>query len=218
MSETKKIAVAVTGEGRVATLFTAYARSQPDAYVMQATHQDCRDERGLEGEYLVHIGARVFADRSVVDPLPYVQDNVLDTVSLLEVVRRRRGATRFIYLSTIEAAAPKSPYAGTKAAAEALVRGWANAYGFSYMIIRSPNLYIPDYKDKGFVGRLLRCEIKEPSHPTRRRQWLDGDDFAEQLWNLMQTDSPNRTVTLGGKWYADEEIALRVEGYRQGIR
>lgn len=216
MTERKKITVVVTGEGRVSRAFLTYARSAPDAVITQITHNDCK-VAVPECDYLVHIGARVFADKSVTDPLPYVQDNVNDLVDLLEIVRRRGGATRLIYLSTVEASEPKSPYAGTKAAAEALVAGWGRAYRFPFLIVRSPNLFIPDYKDKGYIGALLRCEIDGPKSPHRLRQWLDGAEFAEQLWNLMQTDQPGRTITLPGELLTDAEIALKVEAWKTGV-
>lgn len=204
--------IVITGEGRVSKEFVRFARQQSDTIITMVTHRQCDDQDIPDSDVLIHAGARVFADQSVSDPGPYVTDNVGGTFAMLEFARRRK-CPLFVYISTYEAADPRSPYAATKAAGEDLTRAWGASYGMKWLIVRLPNLFIPDYSDKGVVGRLLRCEIKEVRQKNRLRKWLDGPDFAEQLWNVMQGET-NRLVTLDGKFYTDQDIADRVEGWK----
>jgi nucleoside-diphosphate-sugar epimerase len=213
------VRIVITGEGRVSRVifenFLAKWQAKQLESVHMLTHQDCRDERIPECDVLIHAGARVFAQKSISVPGPYIQDNIIDTFDLLQWAKRKRPAL-IVYLSTHEVENVWTPYAATKAAAEALVRAWGYSYGLPYLIIRLPNLFIPDYKDRGLVGRVLRGEKIELIKETR--QWLDGDDFAEQLWNIIQTKDTNRVIKLAGFPYTTQQIVDRAEGWKVGVR
>ena len=211
--------IVITGEGRVSCLLADYIRGQNQQNVVTLlTHQDVRDGAIPDCDYLIAAGAKVFADQSVRDPESYVQSNIIDFYNMMEIVRKRPSKELFVYVSTYEAGQPKSPYAATKAAGEAITSAWGTAYNFPWLVLRSPNLFIPEWDDKGFVGKLLRCEIKEPAYPNRYRQWLDGEEFASRVWNQIQTPPFNRLIEYEGWVYTDQQIADRVEAYKAGVK
>src|SRR3990172_4513728 len=96
---------------------------------------------------VVNLAAETHVDRSIDDPAPFVQTNVVGTFRLLEAARAylagldggARPGFRFLHVSTDEvygslgpqgafsetdAYAPNSPYAASKAAADHLVRAY----------------------------------------------------------------------------------------------
>jgi dTDP-glucose 4,6-dehydratase len=103
-------------------------------------------------EAVVHLAAET-VDRSIDDPRPFLQANIVGTFELLEAVRRfwltlsseQRDRFRFLHVSTDEvygalstespavsegsAYHPRSPYAATKAASDHLVHSWYSTYG-----------------------------------------------------------------------------------------
>lgn len=196
--------IVVTGTGRVSKLIADLTGA------VMLTHSDTQMGNWPEHEIMIHAGARVFGEKSLDQPFAYFMDNVRDTASLLEDVRKRPPRL-FIYISTYEVGDCRTPYAGTKLAAEALVQGWCNGFGIPWLIIRLPNLFILDDRDQGYIGKLRRGEITEPARPGRERQWLDGDVFVEEMMQLVELGAAKSIVTLEGEVYTDQQIAERVK-------
>jgi dTDP-glucose 4,6-dehydratase len=97
---------------------------------------------------LVHFAAETHVDRSIVDPAPFVQTNIVGTFTLLDAARQYwlvekalgEVTTRFHHVSTDEVYgtlrpdepawtesfpySPNSPYAATKASSDHLVRAY----------------------------------------------------------------------------------------------
>ncbi len=217
--------IAVTGTGRVSQCLAEMWKQR--ARVFLVPHEDVDAGVWPRVSLIIHAGAKVFADQSFADPYPYIESNVVGTVRALEhakkllMIHEASGSSRerivFVYLSTHEAASNASPYAATKLAGENMVVAYHNAYRLPYLIVRLPNLFLPTWDEKGFVGKLLRCEISAPRDPSRSRQWLNADMFALRLWQTILLHK-NETLTLDGVWYTDQEIADLTEGYRQGIK
>ncbi|MFM8392730.1 MAG: dTDP-glucose 4,6-dehydratase, partial [Acidobacteriota bacterium] len=115
---------------------------------------------------LVNFAAESHVDRSIDDPTPFIDTNIVGTYNLLEVTRSylRRLATdrrrdfRFLHVSTDEVYgtlgesglfsettpyAPNSPYAASKAAADHLVRAWHETYQLPTLITNCSNNYGP---------------------------------------------------------------------------
>src|SRR5712691_1526144 len=104
-------------------------------------------------EAVVHCAAETHVDRSLVDQAPFVHTNVHGTLALLEAVRGRQGFRRFVQVSTDEvygpvatgrtseaaSLCPSSPYAASKAAADAFVQAYATTYGVPAVITRCTN-------------------------------------------------------------------------------
>lgn len=218
-NERRRRKIVITGTGRVSRcLHTYWGRKKAD--VMMLSHADTN--AGLFPEltgFIVHAGARVFADLSAADPAAYFQDNVVDTFNLLERARRMVPKVSFIYISTVEAEFPNNPYAASKAAAEVLVRAYNRTYNLNAVILRVPNLFLPEFDTKGFVGKLMTGEITEAREPTRKRKWIEGEEFAERVYTYIRRKL-NRVevVKMPAERYTDQEIVDTVIGFKQGIR
>lgn len=147
--------------------------------------------------YIIHLAAQSHVDRSIKDPLGFVQDNVIGTANLLEYARHLDGLEKFLHFSTDEvfgAAHGKAfdehdsfhatnPYAASKAAAEALCPAWANTFGLPIVVTRCTNVagagqdaekFIP-----GTIGRVERGEtvqIHSRDGKASSRKYIDVAD------------------------------------------
>jgi dTDP-glucose 4,6-dehydratase len=108
-------------------------------------------------DHVVHFAAESHVDRSIEDHAPFLHTNVHGVLSLLEAVRARPGFVRFLHVSTdevygsveagrVDESAPtraSSPYAASKAAADAFVQAYGTTYDVPVVITRACNNYGP---------------------------------------------------------------------------
>jgi UDP-glucose-4-epimerase GalE len=100
-------------------------------------------------EAVVHFAAFAFVGESVKHPAKYWQNNVVNTLSLLDLCRRH-GVKRFVFSSTCATYGvpatmpitedtpqqPINPYGHTKLAVERALADYAAAYGLGYAALR----------------------------------------------------------------------------------
>src|SRR5262249_9073986 len=112
-------------------------------------------DRAIEGcDFVFHQAALGSVPGSVAEPARYHEVNIGGTMVVLEAARRagvRRGmfAARSAAYGDSEvlpkfetmAALPKSPYAATKVACEALLRAYANSYDIDAVSLRYFNIF-----------------------------------------------------------------------------
>jgi UDP-glucose 4-epimerase len=129
----------------------------PDVRFVEA---DLRDEaavaRAAEGcDAILHHAARKSVPRSVREPDVFVDVNVRGTLNVLLAARERRATSVFASSSSVYGdqevfplredaePRPRSPYAATKLAGEALFRSWWHSYGVPTITLRYFNVYGP---------------------------------------------------------------------------
>lgn len=100
-------------------------------------------------EAVVHFAASCYVGESVTDPAKYYRNNVGNTLTLLERVRRH-GVKRVVFSSTCATYGvpevvpipeghpqrPVNPYGNTKLAVEMMLRDYAPAYGIGFAALR----------------------------------------------------------------------------------
>src|SRR4051794_30265185 len=100
-------------------------------------------------EAVVHFAAFAYVGESVQDPAKYYQNNLVNTLNLLDLLRRH-GVSRFVFSSTCatygvpeqvpitedEKQKPINPYGAGKLAVEWALRDFAAAYGWGYAALR----------------------------------------------------------------------------------
>jgi UDP-glucose 4-epimerase len=100
-------------------------------------------------EAVVHFAAFAFVGESVSNPAKYYQNNLVNTLNLLDSVRRH-GVKRFVFSSTCatygipevvpiteeEKQRPISPYGHSKLAVEYALADYAAAYGWGFAALR----------------------------------------------------------------------------------
>jgi UDP-glucose-4-epimerase GalE len=100
-------------------------------------------------EAVVHFAAFAFVGESVADPAKYYRNNVVNTLTLLDALRRH-GVKRFVFSSTCatygipqtvpltedEPQKPINPYGNGKLAVEFALADYAAAYGWGFAALR----------------------------------------------------------------------------------
>ncbi len=122
-------------------------------------------------DYIAHLSAASHVERSVVDPIGFVQDNVIGTAHLLEFARKcLRHGGKTLYFSTDEVFGPapegvsfgpydphtpNNPYAGTKSAAESLCPAWVNTFGLPIITSHCTNVFGEQQHPEKFIPMLI---------------------------------------------------------------
>lgn len=170
--------------------------------------------REFKPSVVVHFAAQTHVDRSIDSPLSFLDNNTVATAHLMEAVRLYystfgddKARFRFIDVSTDEVYgdldvndppfsvqspfAPNSPYAASKAAADAFVRGYGQTYQLPVIIIHACNNYGP----RQFPEKLIPLVIDRirqgqsiPIYGTgeNRRQWMYVLDHVEALMAIVK--------------------------------
>lgn len=147
--------------------------------------------------YIIHLAAGSHVDRSIKDPLGFVQDNVVGTAHALELARRCDFLEKFLCFSTDEvfgaatngafdeyaSFAPSNPYAASKAAAEVLCPAWASSFGLPVVVTRCTNVLGPGQDAEKFVpntiakvGRGETVQIHSRNGTASSRKYIDVED------------------------------------------
>jgi dTDP-glucose 4,6-dehydratase len=155
-------------------------------------------------------------DRSILDPTPFLQTNVLGTQVLLEAAREAR-VERFVQVSTDEVygdaegkdpfhesspLTPSSPYAASKAAADLLCLAYARTYGVPVLIVRSSNNYGPYQFPEKLIPLLIRNALAGEVLPIygdglQRRDWLYVEDNCRAILRVLEAGRVGAIYNVG---------------------
>lgn len=164
-----------------------------------------------EVDYIVHMAAQSHVERSISDPVPFVQNNVNATLHMLEFARLAKPKA-FVQVSTDEVYGPaangdahkewreilpSNPYAASKAAQEAIAISYWRTYGVPVMITNTMNMvgarqdrekYLPLLISKIMKGEEVTIHGREGNIGSR--QYLHAGSHADAILWLLETKSP----------------------------
>jgi len=123
-------------------------------------------------EYVFHLAALIDVAYSYEAPHSYIDTNVVGTLNILEGVLQTNA--KFIHTSSSEVYGsalfkpmdethpinPQSPYAASKASADAIVRAYHLSYGLPCTIIRPFNTYGPRQSSRAVIARICSMAIE----------------------------------------------------------
>ena len=160
-------------------------------------------------DYVMHFAAETHVDRSMVEPQPFVETNILGTFNLLEYMRLHQPALRmFFMVSTDESYGPaphgtdhredaphrpSNPYSASKAAAEDLAYAWNRSMGVPVIITNTMNNIGEMQHPEKFVPKCIAALFEKqvitvhgtPDDPGSRK-YLYAWDHADALAFLME--------------------------------
>ena len=174
----------------------------------QFIHDDIRNESVVSDlvkdcDMVVNFAAESHVDRSISDPKPFVETNILGTFSLLEAIRKHDKL--FIHISTDEVYGdavgqqsfneksqinPSNPYSATKAAADHLVASYYRTYGIKCITTRCSNNFGPMQFPEKLIPKTIIRTIKNLKVPIygdgqQIRSWIYVNDHVDAIQSLI---------------------------------
>jgi len=158
---------------------------------------------------VVNFAAESHVDRSILDPGPFIQTNILGVQALLEAARQHR-PDRYIQISTDEVYGdipqeeppaeedatlrPSSPYSASKAAADLLCFAYARTYGLPILVVRPSNNYGPNQFPEKLIPLMIRNALAGQHLPVygdgkQRRDWLHVGDNVRGILRVIERGS-----------------------------
>jgi len=187
---------------------------------------------------VLHCAAESHVDRSIADPLSFVQTNVIGTVTLLQVAKDawkgNMEGKLFYHISTDEvygslgkdgffteetAYDPRSPYSASKASSDHFVRAYHHTYQLPVKISNCSNNYGPFHFPEKLIPLCINNIIHHKPLPIygkgeNIRDWLFVEDHARAIDLIFHKGKTGETYNIGGhnEW---TNIALIRELCRQ---
>tara|TARA_R110000868_G_scaffold82956_10_gene234154 strand:+ start:51836 stop:52879 length:1044 start_codon:yes stop_codon:yes gene_type:complete len=171
---------------------------------------------------VIHLAAESHVDRSITDPLAFVNTNVMGTVNLLNAAKEtwKNGVTNklFYHVSTDEvygslgetglftettAYDPNSPYSASKASSDHFVRAYGETYNLPYVITNCSNNYGPNHFPEKLIPLFINNIIQKKALPVYgdgnyTRDWLYVEDHATAIDLVFHKGNTNETYNIGG--------------------
>jgi dTDP-glucose 4,6-dehydratase len=173
---------------------------------------------GINPDVVLHFAAESHVDRSIDNPVPFVESNVNGTINLLELIRKHKPDTRFVHVSTDEVFGhlgvddtpfnettpydPRSPYSASKASSDMFVRSYANTYGLDVCISNCSNNYGPNQDTEKLVPKIITNALSGKSLPIygegqQRREWIFVEDHNTAITAVLEKGVSGETYCIG---------------------
>ena len=166
-------------------------------------NQKLVDNLAKDVDVIINFAAESHVDRSIANPKPFIETNILGTYSLLEATKKHDNL--FIHVSTDEVYGdaenedsftekslinPSNPYSATKAAADHLVSSYHRTYGIKCITTRCTNNFGPyQFPEKLIPKTIIRAkkDLKIPLYGNGEqiRSWIHVYDHVQAIENLI---------------------------------
>lgn len=196
-------------------------------------------DRGLvdslikETDLVVHFAAESHVDRSISDPSPFINTNILGTYTLLESAVKNN-LKRFHHISTDEVFGaldiksrekftentkydPHSPYSASKASSDHLVRAYFDTYKLPVTISNCSNNFGPYQFPEKLIPLAITNLIEGKKIPVYGdglyvRDWLYVEDHVKAVEMILKKGTVGETYLIGGltEDIPNIEIAKRI--------
>jgi dTDP-glucose 4,6-dehydratase len=171
---------------------------------------------------IIHLAAESHVDRSITNPLEFINTNIVGTVNLLNEAKEKWnghfGEKVFYHISTDEVFGslgregfftettpydPRSPYSASKASSDHLVRAYHNTYGLPVLISNCSNNYGPyQFPEKLIPLAINNIKNNNPipvyGAGENIRDWLYVEDHASAIDTIFHGGKTGETYAIGG--------------------
>ena len=182
--------------------------------------------QSFKPDIVMHLAAESHVDRSIEDPLHFINTNVVGTSILLEATLQywrslpvsQQENFRFLQVSTDEvygprienkaafegdAYAPSSPYAASKASADHIAHSYYRTYELPVMIAHSTNNYGPRQFPEKLIPLMIINALNNKSLPVygkgdNVRDWLYVLDHCDAIYTVLERGEIGQTYNVGG--------------------
>ena len=183
--------------------------------------------KDFQPESVLHLAAESHVDRSISQPLEFINTNVIGTFQLLqdslEFYKELKAADKekfkFIHVSTDEvfgdldkkespslendAYNPSSPYSASKASSDLLVQAWNRTYNFPGIVTHCTNNFGPYQNQEKLIPSTISKIINNKNIPIygngkQKRDWLFVMDHITALEAILKKGSLHESYNIGG--------------------
>ena len=171
---------------------------------------------------VVHLAAESHVDRSIENPMAFLETNIMGTAILLHATKNAwigsEGDRCFYHISTDEVYGslgdeglftedtpydPRSPYSSSKASSDHLVRAWHHTYGLPMVISNCSNNYGAFQFPEKLIPLMIRNIRDQRPLPVygkgvNVRDWLWVEDHASAIDVILHGGADGRTYNIGG--------------------
>lgn len=172
-------------------------------------------------EAVIHLAAESHVDRSITNPMAFINTNVVGTVNLLNACRnswKQMDGKLFYHISTDEVYGslgteglfteetpydPRSPYSASKASSDHLVRAYHHTFGLPVILSNCSNNYGPNQFPEKLIplainNILLMKPIPIYGKGENVRDWLYVEDHSAAIELIFRKGVRGRTYNIGG--------------------
>lgn len=177
-------------------------------------------EYNIDG--VIHLAAESHVDRSILNPMEFIQTNVVGTVALLNTAKAHwkdsMEGKLFYHVSTDEVYGtlgdtgyfteetsydPHSPYSASKASSDHFVRAYADTFGLPTVISNCSNNYganqFPEKLVPLFINNIRNNKpLPVYGEGINTRDWLWVNDHARAIDVIFHNGKLNDTYNIGG--------------------
>ncbi len=171
---------------------------------------------------VIHLAAESHVDRSITNPMDFIETNIVGTVNLLNSAKYcwkdKIGERRFYHISTDEvygslgetgsftettAYDPRSPYSASKACSDHLVRAYHHTFNLPVVISNCSNNYGPNQFPEKLIPLMINNIINKKPLPVygkgeNVRDWLYVIDHARAIDEIFHKGKTGETYNIGG--------------------
>ncbi|XKE44014.1 dTDP-glucose 4,6-dehydratase [Halomonas organivorans] len=176
-------------------------------------------------EAVINMAAESHVDRSLDDPTPFVETNIVGTFNLIEEARRywnllddnEKNRFRLVHVSTDEvfgdlgadgppsletsAYCPSSPYSASKSCADHLIGAWSRSYGIPAMVTRCTNNFGPYQYPEKLIPLMLLNALEGKALPVygdglQVRDWLFVEDHVKAIYMVLRYGKPSESYNI----------------------
>ena len=167
-------------------------------------------------DIVVNFAAESHVDRSIADPKPFIDSNIVGAYTILEAIRKYK--KRLIHISTDEVFGsiksdsateeyvfnPSSPYAASKASAEMLVKSYVTTYDCDAIITRCTNNYGPRQSPEKLIPKTILLAEKNQKIPIygngkNIRDWIFVSDHCNAILKILFKGKKGESYNIAGK-------------------
>jgi dTDP-glucose 4,6-dehydratase len=173
------------------------------------------DKLVSRSDVVFNFAAESHVDRSITDPKPFIDSNILGVYTILEAIRKHK--KKLIQISTDEVFGnlrsgsahekypfnSSSPYAASKASAELLVRSYVTTYDCDAIVTRCTNNYGPRQDPEKLIPKVIllaQHNKKIPIYGTGKniRDWIFVLDHCDAILKVFFKGKSGESYNISG--------------------
>ncbi len=181
----------------------------------------CKELKNVQ--IIVHMAAETHVDNSIETPVPFIHNNIMSTVNILEYARKLKNLETFFYFSTDEVYGPAlgdkmfkederhnptNPYSASKSGAEQICIAYHNTYRLPIIRVNVMNAFGEKQHIEKFIPKVIKKILNNEtvyihSYPDKTlsgtRYYIHARNIAAGVLFLLDKGAIGESYNLTGE-------------------